>query len=165
MFTWNSSKTAITAASAGLFGMGAIFYFYYYNDDSRISSKKLRPIEILYHEHENFATLRKNWQITMNNLVGDAERLIKLNKVTEGVRCITTAAALVALVQNEKQAMYLLNSVIPLPTFNDHELMIRNEFKEDMDAVQLIIQGEMADISSSTLKELQETSDRQTGGS
>ena len=64
MFTWNSSKTAITAASAGLFGMGAIFYFYYYNDDSRISSKKhLRPIEILYHEHENFATLRKNWQI------------------------------------------------------------------------------------------------------
>ena len=34
-----------------------------------------------------------------------------------------------------------------------------------MDAVQLIIQVEMADISSSTLKELQETSDRQTGGS
>jgi hypothetical protein len=66
----------------------------------------------------------------MNNLVGDAERLIKLNKVTEGVRCITTAAALVALVQNEKQAMYLLDSVIPLPAFKEHELMIRNEFKE-----------------------------------
>ena len=73
--------------------------------------------------------LIKNFQ-TMNNLVGDAERLIKLNKVTEGVRCITTAAALVALVQNEKQAMYLLDSVVPLPAFKEHELMIRNEFKE-----------------------------------
>ena len=118
MFTWNSSKTAITAAaSAGLFGMGAIFYFYYYNDDSRISSKKhLRPIEILYHEHENFATLRKNWQIVSTwppksiktEVISRSKRLSKIHipalsarwdsHVQAGGTCILPDAIIIAYV-------------------------------------------------------------------
>ncbi|CAG5114067.1 Oidioi.mRNA.OKI2018_I69.chr2.g8145.t1.cds [Oikopleura dioica] len=165
-FNFKNFKCAAASLSAGLVGVGAFWYYYsYLNDDSRIPKTKHRGIEILYQEHENFAALRKNWKITLSNLLSDAERCLKAEQVEAGVRLVCTAAALVALVQNEKEANSLLNSLLCLPDFKKHESLIRDEIKEDMDAVELIIKGEMSDISTATLKELRESTGGQTEGS
>lgn len=62
-FNFRNFKCAAASLSAGLVGVGAFWYYYYLNDDSRIPKTKHRGIEILYQEHENFAALRKNWKI------------------------------------------------------------------------------------------------------
>ena len=64
----------------------------------------------------------------MKSLLGEAERLMLLNKKCEAVRAVSTAAAFVALVHNEDKADALLKSILTIPDFKDLETNIQSEF-------------------------------------
>ena len=64
----------------------------------------------------------------MKSLLGEAERLMLMNKQNDAVRTVSTAAAFVALVHNEEKAETLLKSILSIPDFKDLENKIQTEF-------------------------------------
>ena len=58
-----SRATQVSLGATVLAGLVSGSYLYYqYLQKSQPDSKKLRAIERLYYEHENFFMLRRNWE-------------------------------------------------------------------------------------------------------
>jgi len=155
MFRLNRRLAMGISIGSGIIAAGAAAF--YSLSKRRTDTKEQRAIEKLYNQHENFSALRQNWEQTMKSMLEEAERFMIVGKSAESVRCVSTAAALIALVHNEEKAESLIKNILTIKQFKSLEVEIQDEFTKDMDAVQCILSAELSELSPNVLDELKKT--------
>ena len=68
----------------------------------------------------------------MKSMLEEAERFMIVGKSAGSVRCVSTAAALIALVHNEEKAESLIKNILTIKQFKSLEVEIQDEFTKGM---------------------------------